>query len=70
MCKLAILCVNLGVNFIFQKFCPCKKKDKYQVLSKRIVKKEIDCRREIFGQQRRRGMEMEKEEDIWRRKIS
>merc|ERR1712004_286392 len=25
LCKLAIYCVNFGVNFIFQKFCPCKK---------------------------------------------
>ena len=31
LCKLAIYCVNFGVNFIFQKFCPCKKNDKYQV---------------------------------------
>ena len=28
---MAIYCVNFGVNFILQKFCPCKKKDKYQV---------------------------------------
>ena len=31
LCKLAFYCVNFGVNFIFQKFCPCKKNDKYQV---------------------------------------
>ena len=31
LCKLAIYCVNLGVNFILQKFCLCKKNDKYEV---------------------------------------
>ena len=31
LCKLAIYCVNFGVNFIFQKFCQSKKNDKYQV---------------------------------------
>ena len=28
---MAIYCVNFGVNFFFQKFCPCKKNDKYEV---------------------------------------
>ena len=28
---MAIYCVNFGVNFIFQKFCPCKKNDNYKV---------------------------------------
>ena len=28
---MAIYCVNFGVNFIFQKFCQCKKNDKYKV---------------------------------------
>ena len=31
LCKLAYYCVNFGVNFILQKFCLCKKNDKYQV---------------------------------------
>ena len=31
LCKLAIYCVNFGVNFILQKFCLCKKNDKYEV---------------------------------------
>ena len=31
LCKLAIYCVYFGVNFILQKFCLCKKNDKYQV---------------------------------------
>ena len=31
LCKLAIYCVNFGVNFIFQKLCLCNKNDKYQV---------------------------------------
>ena len=31
MCKLAIDCVNFGVNFILLKFCLCKKNDKYEV---------------------------------------
>ena len=31
LCKLAIYCVDFGVNFIFQNFCPCKKNDKLQV---------------------------------------
>ena len=31
LCNLAIYCVNFGVNSIFQKFCPCKKNDKYEV---------------------------------------
>ena len=30
MWKLAIYCVNFGVNFIFQKFCPCKKMTNYR----------------------------------------
>ena len=29
--KLAIYCVNFSVNFILQKFCLCKKNDKYKV---------------------------------------
>ena len=31
LCKLAIYCVNFGVNFTLQKFCLCKKNDKYEV---------------------------------------
>ena len=31
LCKLAIYRVNFGVNFMFQKFCLCKKNDKYEV---------------------------------------
>ena len=31
LCKMAIYCVNFGVNFILQKFCLCKKNDKYEV---------------------------------------
>ena len=31
MCKLSIYCVNVGVNFILQNFCLCKKNDKYEV---------------------------------------
>ena len=31
MCKLAIYCVNFGVNFILRKFCLCKKNYKYEV---------------------------------------
>ena len=31
LCKLAIYCVNFGVNFILQKFCLFKKNDKYEV---------------------------------------
>ena len=31
LCKLAIYCVNFGENLILQKFCLCKKNDKYEV---------------------------------------
>ena len=31
LCKFAIYCVKFGVNFIHQKFCLCKKNDKYEV---------------------------------------
>ena len=31
LCKLVIYCVNFSVNFILQKFCLCKKNDKYEV---------------------------------------
>ena len=34
LCKLAIHCVNFGVNFILQKFCLCKKNDKYEICKK------------------------------------
>ena len=34
LCKLAIYCVNFGVNFIFQKLCQCKKNDNYQVCAR------------------------------------
>ena len=36
LCKLAIYCVNFGVNFILQKFCLCKKNDKYQVCAQSV----------------------------------
>ena len=34
---MAIYCVNFGENFIFQKFCLCKKKDKYEVWQGRVT---------------------------------
>ena len=38
-----------GVNFILQKFCPCKKNDKYQVwIGLGMIKKEIPKTETIF----------------------
>ena len=42
LCKLAIYCGNFGVNFIFQKFCPCKKNDKYEVWEKGVGKNSFE----------------------------
>ena len=46
MCKLAIYCVNFGVDFIFKKFCLCKKNDKYQVCFKLGVR--LVCMKTIY----------------------
>ena len=37
LCKLAIYCVNFGVNFILQKFCLCKKKWQIKCMVDTIV---------------------------------
>ena len=34
---MAIYYVNFGVNFFFEKFCPCKKNDKYEVCLKWLI---------------------------------
>ena len=43
LCKLAIYCVNFGVNFILQKFCMCKKMTIMRYALNLLIYSAVNC---------------------------